>query len=57
MMTSEEALDLLIATAQETGFELSLLYLLSKGLSDKSLAKLCGNVRNLPKYMKSRVSP
>jgi hypothetical protein len=49
--------DLLIKTAREHDVSLSALYCMSKGLSEISIAKLCGNVEILPKYIKSRVSP
>ncbi len=50
-------LDLLIETAQECDASLSLLASLSSGFSDRETAKLCGNVRSLPKYIKSKVKP
>jgi hypothetical protein len=49
--------DLLIETARKHDVSLSSLYFMSKGLSDSSIARLCGNVEILPKYIKSKVSP
>jgi hypothetical protein len=49
--------NLLIETAQKHDVSLSALYYMSKGLSDNSIANLCGNVEILPKYIKSKVRP
>ena len=53
-MTKEDRLDLLIDAAQSGLLTLDVLEALSRGLSDKALAILCGNVSRLPQYIKSK---
>lgn len=54
---SEEYLDLLISSAQESGLTVDLLEFVSRGLDDKAVAILFDNVSKLPQYMKSRDIP
>lgn len=49
--------EILITIAKSEDVSLSLVHQLSEGLSDSASLRLCANIRALPKYMKSKLSP
>ena len=56
-MSKSDRDSLLIEAARRSGQSLDLLVALSDGLSDKAVARLCGNAESLPRYKKSKLSP
>ena len=56
-MTEDEKFDLIIKSADQSGFTVDLIVAMINGLDDKSIAILLGNVSMLPKYMKSKEIP
>ena len=54
---NEENLSILIEVAQTTGFSVDLLEFITRGLDDRAVAILLGNVSSLPTYMKSNDIP
>lgn len=52
-----DRIELLTDAARQSGLTFDLLEFVTRGLDDKALAILCGNVSTLPTYMKSRDIP
>jgi hypothetical protein len=55
--TQATDLDRMIRAAQLSGISVDFIAAITQGLDSSCLAILCGNISNLPKYIKSKLIP